>query len=159
MSVSELGSSLVTPYDPRRRAPDRGAHRDSPPNLTPEAAAAPSALAPHPGFGPVFLPDLSQLAALGETWPVSERPALPPADVGIFAHLKKLVAAIREGDLALARAVVHALETEMLVERSAGRSSRSLDDDAPSARRPSPSHVDSAYETLANYLATDGLTT
>jgi hypothetical protein len=166
MSVSELGSALVTPFDPRRRAPDRRTPREPPPRREPESAAAslgpaPSPSAQDPAFlAPVFRPDLSQLATLGEARLPSS--ASPPSDPEVYAHFDKLVAAIRAGDLVLARAVVEALETEMLVERSAGRASRWLGDDVRTApaRRPAPPRhaVDAVYETLAHYLVTDGLT-
>ena len=157
MSVLELGSALVMPFDPRRRAPDRPPSREPPPRRAPESVAAPPPTAPRPPFlAPVFRPDLSQLASYPEPPP----PAAPPGpDPEVYALLDRLVAAIRAGDLMGARAIVETLETQMLVERSAGRVS-------PPARpaelvRPAPPllrAVDAVYETLAHYLVTDGLT-
>ena len=95
--------------------------------------------------------------------PLPASPVSPAPDPEIYALLDRLVRAIREGDLARARAVVETLETEMLVERSARRgfSSPGPGEAAhpASPRGPALSRaVDAVYETLAHYLGTDGLT-
>ena len=163
MSVSELGSALVTPFDPRRRAPDRRTSRAPPPRPEPEPAAAPPPPArATPFLAPVFRPDLSQLTIVQEP-PLPASPVSQPPDPEIYALLDRLVLAIREGDLARARAVVETLETEMLVERSArrgfpspapGESVRPASPRAPALSRA----IDAVYETLAHYLGADGPT-
>ena len=156
MSALEVGSAMVTPFDPRRRAPERRTSREPPPRLEPETATAPPPPVFVPPFlTPIFRPDLSQLAVLQEP-PSPVTPVSPALDPEVYAFLDRLVAAIREGDLARARAVVETLETEMLVERSARRGIP-----APRAgefARPASSRatVDAVYETLAHYLVTEG---
>jgi hypothetical protein len=159
MPVSELSPAYVAPYDPRRRAAERRPPREPPPRPDPFLAPAP---APDPGFlAPVFRPDLSQLAHISE--PAPPQPAAEFDDV-----LGQLVTAVREGDLGRARAALDALETEMLVERSAGeanalrrigaheRMAAATERLAPVAA--STHAADDAYETLAHYLDADGLT-
>ncbi len=167
MSVSELGSALVTHFPQRRRAPDRRMSREPAPlgdlaSAAPSSPPAPAPLAQDPAFlAPVFRPDLSQLATLAEARPPCEAPASPCADPKVHAYLHKLVAAIREGDLDQARAVVEALETEIPVESGAGRHSRWRGVDAngaPAGRAALLCPVDAVYETLAQFLVTDGPT-
>jgi len=147
MAVTELSSAWVTPYDPRRRAAERRAPREPLARTPPEIQAAPQAPgAPPP---PMFRPDLSQLAAAIE-------PPLAPAPFDYA--LGQLVSAVRDGDLARARAAFEALETEMLVERSAGSACvpRSPAPDPFATVAPSMFAADDAYETLSHYLDADG---
>jgi hypothetical protein len=150
MAVTELSSAWVTPYDPRRRAAERRPPREPPARALPEMQAAlPAPSAPPP----MFRPDLSQLSA-----PVEPAPA--PFDIA----LGQLVSAVRQGDLARARAAFEALETEMLVERSAGSVEQPsvplFGESAPpspyDAVAPSMFAADDAYETLSHYLDADG---
>ncbi len=158
MPVTELSPAWVTPYDPRRRAPERRPPREPPPRYDPGLAASPPPDSGSPP--PLFRPDLSQLAAIGET--------LPPAP-SFVRHdaLGQLVTAVREGDLGRAQAALDALETEILVERSAGitepsgwlgaRNRLAAVTDRLSTVAPSTHAADDAYETLAHFLDTDGL--
>jgi len=156
MALTELSPAYVTPYDPRRRAPERRPPRDPSPRYDPPAAPPPSDAAL---LAPVFRPDLSQLAVSVESPPPG-----PPVDFD--NTLGQLVLAVREGDLSRARAALDALETEMLVERSAGNTQESGWLRAPerlacvtsrlSAVAPPTHAADAAYETLAHYLNADG---
>jgi len=162
MPVTELRPAFVSPFDPRRRASQRRPSREPLARIEAEAPAAPDA--PDPGlFAPLFRPDLSQIPAAFE--PSSASESAPAVDFD--DALDQLVSAARDGDLGRARAAFEALETEMLVARSAGRHEApqpranepaivALDRLAPLAI--SPHAADDVYETLAHYLDADGLT-
>lgn len=158
MPVSELGSSLVTPFDPRRRAPERRSPREPLAQRPPEEAAV-TPPSPEPVFlAPVVVPDLSRLTTLHDPPPDLQGPR---AEANFYAHLNRLVAAIRDGDLARARALVETLETEMLVERSAGQAPalrRGGEGVRPARGAAPPQAVEAIYETLAHYLVTDAMT-
>jgi hypothetical protein len=116
------------------RSPERRAPKDQPAASEPPASSATgdSAADAYPlevaYYAGRFRADLSQLGLPAEPANSPPEPSESQADPALFdffGNLSVLLLAVRSGDLTRAQAAADALEMEVLVERSAGRSGES----------------------------------
>lgn len=178
MLVPGLGAAMDVAREKRHRAPDRRAREEPPSSREPEAAppvVEESATYDAAYFANRFKSQMWRLSAYAQEPPPPDRDGDSKL-FEFFAHLNLLLLAVRQGDIASARAAADALEMEVLAERGLapsaggpaaapwagnfGRLTSAADSYDEFAETPDPAVVDApvggvAYDTLTHYLADD----